>query len=932
MKVRKERIITILKITFGIMLLSVMLLFFFGEIFMPRENPTGDGKCVIFEANWERVFSDGTREQIELPGQCEANWGETVRLETILPEEQDNTWLCMRASQQDMRVYINGELRKEYSTKETRLFGRNSVSAFVFFDIYEEDAGKILAIELISDSEYTGFLNEVYKGDKYDIFCTFLEQCSLVMLVSIYMLILSSITVLVGSILRFVYKTKIDITYLGIGLLQLSLTMIAESRMRQFFLPNSSVASYVGFLLTMLIPYPFIVYVSRIQKGRYEKAYRALSVCVAANFLISFLLQLFGILDLADYIMVSYGIIIIMVIMISVTIGLDIKYGKIREYGEVIFGLIVMIVVSIWETYLTFVPKLPHYGGVALSIGLIILLFMAGFKTARDLLDMEKEKQRAIVAGETKTQFLANMSHEIRTPINTIIGMNEMILRENRDETVEEYAHNVQNASSLLLGLINDILDFSKIEAGKLDILEGEYYLSKMLTDVIKSTKIKADSKNLLFHVEIEESLPSVLRGDEIRIRQILNNLLSNAVKYTQQGNIYFRVKGISTQEAFTLCVSVEDTGMGIKPEDIDKLFDSFQRLEEKKNHNIEGTGLGLNITKQLAELMGGSIEVSSEYGKGSCFTAKIPQKVINEEILGKLADAYHRDSAVKEESKPTLYAPTARILVVDDNRMNLSVAKALLKRTGIQLTMAKSGKECLQLCRKNTYDLILMDHMMPELDGIETLHILRQDETSLNQNTEVIVLTANAITGMEQMYLAEGFSGYISKPIVAEELEDMICRHLPADKLEEKEVIDREEKSLTETRSFIKDEEKKPSSSDNTHARKDAENISYIDVAIGMTYCGNDEEMYQEMKEAYYLQGQKNLPKLLEVYAACDWENYRIIVHSLKSTSLVIGAAAFSEKARILESAAKEGDIELLLTESEGFFEEYKALLEQIK
>lgn len=912
MKTKEEQVIRVLKMIFGVWLLAVVLFLFLGESFMPAENPTESGECVLLEADWERVFPDGTRESITLPGHCDAERGEAVRIEITLPQNQSDTWFCMRASQQDMRVYVGDELRKEYSTKGTRLFGRNSASAFVFFKISDMDAGKVLAIETVSDCEYTGFLNEVYVGDKYDIVSTFIRECSVVILVSFCMLIFSGIVFFIGCALRFIYKKSVDITYLGLGVLQLSLAMITESRIRQFFLPNSSIAAHVGFWLTILIPYPFIVYMSRLQKGRYEKSYRVFSLCVAANLVISTLLQLFNIVDLADSSIVSYGLIILMVMVIAVTIGMDIRRGKISEYGEVVFGIIAMLIVTIWEMYITFVPTTTYYGGVALSFGLIILLVLAGLKTAREMLSIEKEKQMAILAGEAKTQFLANMSHEIRTPINTIIGMNEMILRENQDETVVEYAKHVQNASGLLLSLINDILDFSKIEAGKMDIVETEYYLSKMLTDVMKGVQIRAESKKLAINVEIEETLPTVLKGDEIRIRQILNNLLSNAVKYTHQGTITLTVKGIHTQGDFVLCISVEDTGTGIKSKDLDKLFESFRRLEEQKNRYIEGTGLGLNITRQLAELMGGSIEVKSEYGKGSCFTVKIPQLIIDETGIGKLEAAYQRDTSIKGEMKSKLYAPTAEILVVDDNEMNLAVVKALLKRTDIKLTFAGGGTECLELCRSSKYDLILMDHMMPDPDGIETLHLLRKDENSLNRNTEVIVLTANAIAGMAEKYLKEGFADYLSKPIIAEALEDMIYRHLPDDKLEA--------------------EAKNNQPSEAVSVQNGKREIAGIDRNLGLQYCADSEEMYQEMLATYYAQGQKYLQMLPKYFAARDWKQYKIIVHALKSTSLMIGAADFSEKAKRMENAAKACDEEILLAENEKFMEEYQAILKVIQ
>ena len=896
MKAKEKKIGKILNNLFLIMLFSVILFLVIGEMVMPVENPTGKGVSELFETQWERVFPDGSREKIELPVTCDAMRGETVRIETILADNQQDTWMCMRASQQDMYVYVGGELRMEYCTKESRLFGKDSVSAFVFFEIKDEDAGKVLAIDTISRCEYSGFLNEIYMGEKLDIVYTLLEQCAVVLGVSLGMLILSTITLLVTGVLRVIYKVKMDITYLGLGLLQLSLAMLSESRIRQLFLPNSSVASHVGFLLTILIPYPFMVYICRLQKNRYERVYKVFSWAVAANFFASVLLQVFGIVDLADTSIVAYGSIFVMIFIMAITIALDTIKGKLQEYGEVAIGIVAMIFVTAAELYINFVPEVVIHGGVLLSFGLLVLLVTAVFKTAREMLAVEKEKQMAIAAGNAKAQFLANMSHEIRTPINTIIGMNEMILREGKDDTVREYAQNVENASNLLLGLINDILDFSKIEAGKLDIVETEYYLSKVLADIVKGIQMKADSKKLVLNVNIEESLPAKLKGDEIRIRQILNNLLSNAVKYTKEGYITFSVKGVYSQDDFMLHLSVEDTGVGIKPEDMERLFRSFQRLEEKKNRYIEGTGLGLNITKCLTELMGGSIEVTSEYGKGSCFIVKIPQQVIDASPLGTLDEAYQRDSFVKESFESMLYAPAAEVLIVDDNEMNLFVAKSLLKRTGIQLTLAQSGSECLEVCRNHKFDLILMDHMMPEPDGIETLHLLRKDVENPNRNTKVIMLTANAISGMDEMYKKEGFTDYLSKPIVAQKLEEMLCKYLPEEKLEKKEVT------------------------------------MLIDKNSALEYCGGSEEMYREIVRSFYTQGEKYVSDLTKYFSERDWKNYRIIVHSLKSTALVIGANEFSEYAKKMELAAKENQEELLLAEGEHFLTEYKELLKLLK
>lgn len=423
--------------------------------------------------------------------------------------------------------------------------------------------------------------------------------------------------------------------------------------------------------------------------------------------------------------------------------------------------------------------KLDKYINSESEIGQIATALDSLYDSIKDMLEIEKEKQAAIAASQSKAQFLASMSHEIRTPINTVLGMNEMILRENKDEAIEEYAYNIKSASQMLLGIINDVLDFSKIEAGKLQIVENDYRVAIMLNDVVQGIIPRLKEKKLELKLEIDEEIPAVLKGDEIRIKQILNNLLSNAAKYTERGVVTFSAKGVYQESCFGLRFSVIDTGIGIKEEDLGRLFESFRRLELEKNRYIQGTGLGLNITKQLVSNMSGKIDVKSIYGKGSCFTVWIPQQIVDETPMGSIEHPHRRKEKAEGEKETFLYAPNAKVLVVDDNKMNLKVVKGLLKRTGIQLDFATGGNECLQKTKEKMYDLILMDHMMPEPDGVQTLQMLRNDAANRNRNTAVIVLTANAIAGMEEEYLKEGFAGYLSKPITGEKLEEMIAKYV---------------------------------------------------------------------------------------------------------------------------------------------------------
>lgn len=418
---------------------------------------------------------------------------------------------------------------------------------------------------------------------------------------------------------------------------------------------------------------------------------------------------------------------------------------------------------------------------VALIICLVLGMVITLWATNSMIRKLTEAREEAKAASEAKSRFLANMSHEIRTPINAVLGMDEILLRECTDENIKEYARNIQSAGQALLGVVNDILDFSKIESDRLDIIPVEYILGELVGSCVNLIQFRAKDKNLSFTLEREDYLPKQLKGDVIRVRQIIANLLTNAVKYTKEGGITLGIGwNPGKDDRGELVIRVKDTGIGIKEESLPDLFTSFQRLEEKRNRNIEGTGLGLSITKQLVELMGGEIEVHSEYGKGSEFVIKVPQIVVDN------ANTESFD-VVQETSKPAtkeLKTQNAKILVVDDVVMNLKVVKGLLKKTGIEVDMAERGTIALDMIKESDYDMIFLDHMMPELDGVETLRVIKKDYPDVYEKTPVIMLTANAVMGVEEEYMKEGFAGYLSKPIDREALCNCIEKHLAKEKM----------------------------------------------------------------------------------------------------------------------------------------------------
>ncbi|MBR6159998.1 MAG: response regulator [Lachnospiraceae bacterium] len=391
---------------------------------------------------------------------------------------------------------------------------------------------------------------------------------------------------------------------------------------------------------------------------------------------------------------------------------------------------------------------------------------------------LEEQKRMADEANRAKSAFLANMSHEIRTPISAVLGMDEMIIRESREKNIRSYAKDIKTAGRTLLSLINDILDFSKIEEGRMEILPTQYDLSSVINDLRNMILPRAQKKGLKFVLDVERQIPHILYGDEIRIKQVLLNLLTNAVKYTNEGQVSLTV-GFSEADSDNIMLSfeIEDTGIGMKEEDMDRLFSPFSRIEEKRNRTIEGTGLGMSIVHQLLELMDSDLDVKSEYGKGSRFGFAIKQKVVNPEPMGDITARFsgEDDGEVYHE---LFHAPDANILVVDDTEVNLSVICNMLKQTKVHIDTALSGKAALALAKDNHYDIALIDHMMPDMDGIETLHALKRGTCCTD--TVCIVLTANAVSGAREKYLGAGFDDYLSKPVDGRRLEKMMKKYLP--------------------------------------------------------------------------------------------------------------------------------------------------------
>ncbi len=597
-------------------------------------------------------------------------------------------------------------------------------------------------------------------------------------------------------------------------------------------------------------------------------------------------------------------------VYVSFIIQLMFRYGKQipQKKKQAIY-------VTLWSEIPVAIYQIVIPDALVTCIG-VVLLNLGIYMTTENpdaLLaeQLAKEKQRADSANAAKTNFLANMSHEIRTPITAVLGMNELILREVRDSNIKQYSRDIEGAAKSLLSIINDILDITKIEAGKLSVISAEYDFGIMLKDVVNMISFKAKVKGLEFRVLVDENIPRRMMGDDIRLRQILVNLLNNAVKYTHKGSVTLEITRKQSEEGVAkLFFQVKDTGIGIKEEDLQKLCQPFERIEEKRNRNIEGTGLGMSITKQLLGLLNSELKVASVYGEGSEFAFELAQEIVDDTPIGRLEDLAE---PVSKEYRNGYEAPEAHILFVDDNELNRKVFAGLLKETKIQIDEAGNGRECLEKVKQNAYDIIFMDHMMPELDGVETFRIMKKMENYPCKDTPVVILTANALVGAKEKYLQEGFRAFLEKPIDYEQLERVIWDLLDEELLQEisSKTAGAEVQEGTITTS-VSEQTELPM-------------VEGLDWKYARTHFKNQQVMLDTVKffaEAIPYEG-KELERL---FAGIETESGRkefcTKVHSMKNSASTIGIIPLAGMAKVLEDAARSGQVYVLQAMTPIFLE----------
>ena len=857
------------------------------------------------------TFSAGrtyTREQ-KLEGDYEI-------VATLPDDVTDNMVLFFKPCWRNL-VYINGQLRNDYDLfRDDVVPGGVAKSIYLAIPLYASDAGgELKMVRRNYSSKRVEMVPETMVTTMNGAYGYLIDHWGLTFLLAFVLFTFSIIVMVVGLYMHFQYRQTIDMFYGAFGVMVTSAWIMTNSYLYPFVFGHYHVDGVLNYMMCLLIPLGLIIYLDSIQKGRYRKYMVSLMVFSTVNTLFWTILHFTGIVNFGDallYFDILLGVIVVAGIAMFVR---EFREKKTKDYRYTAIGFVGFLACCVIEIIvITFFTV--NNDSIPMLLGLTILLIFVVMQQVDDLRTVGVEKQKAIDMSEAKSDFLASMSHEIRTPINSILGMNEMILRESRDESITDYARTVDSSGKMLLMLVNDILDFSKIEAGKMEITNARYSLSAVLFDVSAIVRERAVEKGLDFDIKIEDGVPDGQCSDEFRIMQILINYINNAIKYTDKGSVTLMVGGeYEDEKTYRLRLSVKDTGRGIKKEDKEHLFDAFSRADIKKNRNIEGTGLGLAIVKRVADSLDGHVGVESEYGRGSMFYVDIPVEVVDRTPV--TLDSIRRSKPeADDESRLDYTAPDARILAVDDNRANLKIVSLFLKRIGATVDLAGDGNSALKACEEKEYDLLLLDHMMPQPDGIETLKLIRESESSKNKTTPAIVLTANAVAGSRKLYMEAGFADYLTKPLSSATLEKTVERFLPEDKVIRGGALDVLEFEAEPEEAYT----------DETGGLKEKlSTIDGLDYDSALVHCAGDEGMLCEIISDIVRESAYKAIEMEESLKKGDIDSYRVVAHSIKGLMATIGLKDISEHAKRHEFAAKDNNLDYINEDGAAFIGEYR-------
>ena len=833
-----------------------------------------------------------------------------------LPSGIRDESLCF-LSWYDTEVLVGGrEVYRCSMTGGVKLPGGTVKSITHFIQLEPGYSGQEIVIRQSRAGEQSCLVNEFYIGLISDIYRVMFRKYGATFIMGLMLLVLALIIMVFGFAIQYRTKQAAGIVSISVAVAMSAAWIVTDSYFYPFIFGHNHIDGLMSYLLCMLLPIPYLMYVSLLQKGRHHRAYTVMQLITLGVFCVCSALHLSGLVNFNDLLLVIDGLLVASMAVGGWLLVKEYREGYIRAYRYTAIGLCGFMVFCLGEIIMVLIPEKVNTG----TSGLIGLMWLLTFAVAQQIEDsrvVDVERKQALEISRTKSSFLASMSHEIRTPINSIMGMNEMILRESKEPEIRNYAGTIQRSGRMLLSLINDVLDYSRIEAGKLEIVEEDYRLSELILDMSAIAKESAEQKGLECKITIGEKIPDGMKSDEVRIKQILLNLISNAVKYTDEGCIGITVGGeYLDEETFALRFDVKDSGRGIREEDQEHLFEAFSRSDLKKNRNIEGTGLGLAIVKSIADSMNGTVNVTSEYQRGSVFTVTLPQKVTDRTPVGlKMQEIPVQE---KRRERQCFTAPEAVILAVDDNRPNLSIVSAFLKDTKARVDLCTNGKDAMAKCREQAYDLILLDHMMPEPDGIQTLESIRKDPESKNRETPAVVLTANAVSGSRQMYLKAGFADYLPKPLEADALEETVRRYLPPEKV-------REAAETEEDADGVMEFEAGGESSGEAEIPEGLREMKGLNLEEALIHTGGSPELLREILEDIAAGAPAAARELRQSAVKQDYERYRITAHSLKGLMATIGAGEMSAAAKRHEYAARNGEYAFIDAHCEAFAKQYE-------
>ena len=902
-----------------------------------------------FEKGWEYEFSDGTTGTTTLPANLSAGDATSLTLTNTLPEITGDVTFVFRARHTIVKFYIDGKLIYDQEAD-----GRGAVKDTVFplsGNVWNEvqldasDSGKTITI--VSEGIVKKYLTspgEVYIGDRASFLLQLMHSRASTILGAIVLVVLSMILFALWLILSVSTKAKYnECLWLAIFTLSVALWEFTETRCLQFTLPNVRAPSIFAFEILPLCPAAMAMYFTYGRREKTVKLARIAATIPLFVWMLNNALHFLHVCDISETVIISQIMIACDTIFLGYIQISDVFYerktlGKegssffwwVQVLGFLLLAPLLLIEVS------KYIINAPHWSKDDATFATLGIIFYIVSLTFHSGLKVASENIAAKEANRAKSQFLANMSHEIRTPLNAILGFDELILREANNPAIEAYAASIQNAGVSLLDIINTILDLSKIESGKMEIQEAEYSTVQLLDNVISMVSALAMKKGLEIKLDIDEKLPEELIGDDVRIRQVLINIMTNAVKYTKKGSVTFTVKVLEQLEnegACRILFSVKDTGIGIREEDRGRLFEKFERLDFEQNKHTEGTGLGMSIVVKLLNAMGSKIELESDYGKGSDFYFVLKQKVANGHYLG----TYQKETPAHDglaEKGEHFIAPDAKILVVDDVRLNLQVVCGLLARMKMQVDTAESGAQAIEMASHCHYDVILMDHMMPEMDGITAAKKIRELAAVIRddyyKDVPILALTANAISGMREQFLEEGLQDFISKPVEGKVLETVLMKWIPVDKIirGDEDTLQEAMRQRTEINTEAKDLQEggqtEPVSEEETVAEDWHIEIPGFDVEAAKGFFLS-KEMYVETLHDYLESIPDIRGKIERFCAEGDVKNYTIVVHGLKSSSKLIGAMELSERARQLEECGHREDLDAIRQDTGALLELYQ-------